>query len=206
MIDIYTQKVLEKIDIAPNLILKKNIRGNKGITAEQLVHALIYTNSIEEAGTLLGYSSNPVKQCIREVLLPYFTNRKSNYAEPASLTKWSTELLLMLNCKKCYKCGVIRSMIEYYSNKANKSSISTECKYCALATSKYRKEYILERTPPWADLEALETFYTNCPEGLHVDHIVPLKGTLVSGFHVLYNLQYLPALDNQSKGNSFKVE
>ena len=59
------------------------------------------------------------------------------------------------------------------------------------------------RTPKWADLKAISEFYANCPEGFHVDHIIPLRGKIVSGLHVLENLQYLPALDNYKKANKF---
>ena len=59
----------------------------------------------------------------------------------------------------------------------------------------------LHRTPPWADLDTIQAFYTGCPAGHHVDHEIPLQGELISGLHVLENLQYLPATENMSKGN-----
>ena len=64
----------------------------------------------------------------------------------------------------------------------------------------------LKRCPVWADKNAIEEFYANCPEGYHVDHIIPLRGKTVSGLHVLENLQYLPAKENMSKGNKFLTE
>ena len=51
--------------------------------------------------------------------------------------------------------------------------------------------------------EAINAFYAACPEGFHVDHIVPLKNPKVSGLHVLANLRYLPAEENLRKRNKF---
>lgn len=71
------------------------------------------------------------------------------------------------------------------------------------ARSMKRRAAKLQRTPAWADLVAITDFYENCPAGYHVDHVIPLRGELVSGLHVLENLQYLPASENCGKCNKF---
>lgn len=64
----------------------------------------------------------------------------------------------------------------------------------------------LQRLPAWANKDLIKEFYLNCPDGYHVDHIIPLRGKTVSGLHVIENLQYLPAVENISKGNKFNIE
>lgn len=67
-----------------------------------------------------------------------------------------------------------------------------------------RKAAKRQRTPKWLtrdDYRAIKAFYVACPEGFHVDHVLPLLGQDVSGLHVLSNLQYLPATENLRKGN-----
>lgn len=72
-----------------------------------------------------------------------------------------------------------------------------------LARNMARRADKQSRIPAWADTEAINLFYRNCPDGFHVDHIVPLKGENVSGLHVIENLQYLTARENLQKGNRF---
>jgi len=64
----------------------------------------------------------------------------------------------------------------------------------------------LKATPPWVDKTELEAVYRACPEGYHVDHIVPLKHPLVCGLHVPANLQYLPAAENVRKNNTWVAD
>jgi hypothetical protein len=73
-----------------------------------------------------------------------------------------------------------------------------------LAYNTQRKKIIRQRTPAWADKKAIVEFYANRPEGHEVDHIIPLQGDIVSGLHVLENLQYLLAKENHVK-NKFYI-
>lgn len=75
-----------------------------------------------------------------------------------------------------------------------------------------RRASLLNRTPPWADLEAMRAIYaeaqrrtreTGIPH--HVDHEIPLQGERVSGLHVANNLQILPGSENSRKKNRFEV-
>ena len=66
-----------------------------------------------------------------------------------------------------------------------------------------RRIGILQRTPPWCDLKAVNEIYKNCPPNRVVDHIIPKMGKLVSGLHVPENLQYLTPHENGAKANKF---
>lgn len=87
----------------------------------------------------------------------------------------------------------------------NRSSI-------ALRTLQYRLARD-KRTPGWlseSDKAEIEAVYAERERleaitgiALHVDHIVPLRGETVSGLHVPWNLQIIPAAANLSKGNRY---
>ena len=76
----------------------------------------------------------------------------------------------------------------------------------------------LNRTPAWLTAEELQQiadFYelaAFCTEEsmngtiYHVDHIIPLQGKNVSGFHCPSNLQVISAQENIIKGNRYEQE
>lgn len=70
--------------------------------------------------------------------------------------------------------------------------------------SSKRKKAVKRATPAWADLTAIRFFYENTPEGMEVDHEVPIQGKTVCGLHILSNLQYLTRSQNASKSNKLK--
>jgi hypothetical protein len=49
----------------------------------------------------------------------------------------------------------------------------------------------------------LQKIYSSCPEGMVVDHIIPINNKLVCGLHVPCNLQYLSPSENSYKRNRF---
>lgn len=69
--------------------------------------------------------------------------------------------------------------------------------------SNKRRAAIERQTPKWAQVCDIFNFYDSCPEGHHVDHVIPIQGKTVSGLHVLNNLQYLPVKANLSKSNGY---
>lgn len=115
---------------------------------------------------------------------------------------------------------------ENYKN--NKETVNARCRANYAASAEARREYArqyrkthlpeinaymanrralkLNATPKWANLDLIKEVYLNCPEGYHVDHIIPLKNKLVCGLHVENNLQYLPAVENIKKGNKIPME
>jgi len=78
-----------------------------------------------------------------------------------------------------------------------------------------RRSAKLQRTPPWLTAEHLaeiEAHYALAKEAEritgephHVDHIIPLRGRRVSGLHVPWNLQVLPASTNIRKSNKWRT-
>lgn len=78
-----------------------------------------------------------------------------------------------------------------------------------------RKLDLINRTPKWLtddDVWMMEQAYELAGmrrqlTGVewHVDHIIPLRGKVVSGLHTPFNLRVIPRAENQRKTNKFEV-
>jgi hypothetical protein len=116
--------------------------------------------------------------------------------------------------------AILKARGEYYKNN-REASAETHKKYVkenrpkinALSSTRHASK--LQRTPPWVKTDKehrsliLEKYSEakriSAKTGIlhHVDHIIPLQGRLVSGLHVWWNLQVIPATENLSKNNKF---
>lgn len=67
----------------------------------------------------------------------------------------------------------------------------------------------LQQRPRWAGRPEMQALYRTARmlrdmgQDAEVDHIIPLKGELVCGLHVLNNLRLCPRAENTAKGSSF---
>jgi hypothetical protein len=124
---------------------------------------------------------------------------------------WGKYIYSFSKYKECNECSQTKSIEHFYENK-------NTCKECKsdyfkeyyqdnkgriIAKSAASNAYLKNAIPPWADLDKIKEIYDNCPEGYHVDHIIPLQGENICGLHIETNLQYLTAEENLKKGNKF---
>jgi len=85
-----------------------------------------------------------------------------------------------------------KSHIEHYLNNREKYIIN----------NRLRRGLEIKATPKWSDPRLIKDIYIEAKyHGLVVDHIVPLKGKTVCGLHWEGNMQLLPKMENQVKGN-----
>ena len=129
----------------------------------------------------------------------------------SKLDNW---LLSKYGYKQCKNCEEVFETDHFSSNSSNKDGLNSHCKDCYKETTReYQREYQkrrkalkIDRIPSWADVSKIKEIYAKCPEGMEVDHIIPLQGDKVSGLHVENNLQYLSPEDNRKKYNKFAID
>lgn len=115
-------------------------------------------------------------------------------------------------CKPCRNSYKHKNKHKFQDSK---NQWKKDNKYYVNAINAKRRADKVQRTPLWlskTDHNKIQEFYsmakeleTVFPWKQHIDHIVPLLGENVCGFHVPWNLQILSAKANIEKGNKHNV-
>lgn len=133
---------------------------------------------------------------------------------------------------RCKECGISYAKAWYQRNKEAKRAYDEERRiakrhlYRAAsqrfrqsspgrknADTQLRRAAFAKRKPPWILGTELIVFYeaaarvSRCMKiKHHVDHIIPLRGEVVSGLHVPANLHVIPEILNLRKNNHFSIQ
>lgn len=141
------------------------------------------------------YYKSRCKLCTKEDLAPYLLANKEYIANR------------LKTYKEKHKDTILKNGREY------QNTYRKEKKYKVNALNRLRKYQKMQRTPSWLTLDDkwfMEEVYHLAQLRTkmlgfewHVDHIIPIKATNVSGLHVPNNLRVIPAKENLSKNNKF---
>lgn len=141
-----------------------------------------------------------------------FTRTIMPVGKPRAM-RWLDYLTWLSDLKYCKNCNTVKDIEDFYKDRGTVLGRLHECKICAAKREKNRRNGAYKSSlyrarkskacPNWVNLKQLAKIYADRPDGMEVDHIVPIAGKLVSGLHVPWNLQYLSREDNAMKSNKF---
>jgi len=169
------------------------------------------------------YEENCEKIAVRNSA-HYFANRDRVLAQVANYTELNADYLSDRRAEHIALTSDIRSeerRHRWHADPEWRAERMAKMKDWQTANPHKMREYSLRRhatklkaTPPWLTQEQLDEMrsmhahandcYAVSGQVYHVDHIVPLQGKNVSGLHVPWNLQVLPADLNIAKHNKYE--
>jgi hypothetical protein len=158
---------------------------------------------VEKKDFLFGFYTpnkrrNICKKCTSIKMREYQKNNKEKMVEISTKYRLNNREKCRARDEEHYiknRKRLLRKSLDWQTNNKEK----------ARARNAKRRALKLNATVAGFD-EEIKKIYEKCPEGYHVDHIIPLKHDSVCGLHVPWNLQYLTAKENLKKHNKLILE
>lgn len=202
---LFTEMLCEAYSKTPYYVVKRKHGRVPQISFEELCHSIYEQETVLSICEHFGGISH-------KTLKPALVKAFPDIAEVKDRsTVWRVELLLKLGYRRCNECNQEKILDEFYNAEKVKAGKSYTCKICAQevnriqriekpqiikASNRKRKAIVRGALASDANLDLIKNIYKECPEGYHVDHIIPIsKG----GLHHETNLCYLPAKLNMQK-------
>lgn len=192
----YTMEYLELIGKYAKDIAIPKYGNRSSITYYELINSILITTNLVEAAHLLNMEDKTIQRHLKK-LFP-------NISLMGALS-WKKYLLSCLSIKQCSTCKKYMKIKDNFYI-LDSGQIISSCKKCESIRNAKNRALRNLRIPNWIteeDYEKISEIYKKCPKGYHVDHIIPLQGKLVSGFHTPNNLQYLTVEENLKKYNKY---
>jgi hypothetical protein len=220
------QSIINKLNLSYEDVLKKRHGSCKEFTYAEVFERILLNNGCGRTHELFPEMG---QQTFNRMMRKAFPDVRLNGGNET----WYTYLLKIVEYKKCNSCSKVLPFTCFHKDTcASSLGIASYCKECTSikqqgAYAKYYEAHQASyaknsaeikarravyrttrkaRIVPWSEKKEILEFYRNCPKGCHVDHEIPLNGKLVSGLHVLANLQYLTAEDNLIKSNKYVIQ